>query len=71
MIPRHSYLSLYIQEVRQHFEDYVSNFAAKEHIWFEYDDVPLRWFVKFDCFCNFVIFFYLVFFKAHSCWSFI
>ncbi len=47
MVPRHTYLSLYIQEVRQHFEDFVSNFAAKEHIWFEYDEVPLRWFVVY------------------------
>jgi len=42
MVPRHSYLTLYIDVVREHFEPFVSNFN-KDDVWVEYENIPLKW----------------------------
>ena len=47
MLPRQGYLTSCIEDVKKHFEAYTSSFgkgtADYENIWFEYNDVPLRW----------------------------
>ncbi|KAL9650840.1 hypothetical protein ABK040_001890 [Willaertia magna] len=44
MIPRQSYLSLFIEKVKTHFSDFVSGFGS-DNFWLSYNEVPLQWHV--------------------------
>lgn len=44
MVSRQNYLTNYIQDIRDHFESFVTSFDKQnDSIWFEYKDIPLKW----------------------------
>lgn len=43
MIPRQSYFTVYRQEIRDHFVEFITNFDKKDDIWFEFNDEPIAW----------------------------
>lgn len=43
MASRITYLTNYVQEVKSHFEKYVTKFDKENEVWFEFKDQPLKW----------------------------
>lgn len=44
MVPRQGYLTLYIDEVQKYFESFTATIGKTfENVWFEYEDIPLKW----------------------------